>query len=81
MRRNHEKRHFVPRVEQLESRILLHAGVLPSADSASMAQADSHRAPDFALIDVNPASATHNRAVSPSDYANQVSVWMFGYST
>ncbi|MCU0873091.1 MAG: hypothetical protein MUE50_12190 [Pirellulaceae bacterium] len=38
-------------------------------------------APDFSLVDMNPASPTYNQPVSPRDYLGSVSVWMFGYST
>jgi hypothetical protein len=34
--------------------------------------------PDFALKDVNPASATFDQDVSPRDYLDGVSAWYFG---
>ena len=37
--------------------------------------------PDFALIDVNPTSATYDAEVSPRDYLAQVSAWYFGHAT
>ncbi len=37
--------------------------------------------PDFSLIDVNPASSTHDQPVSPRDYLQQVSGWYFGHAT
>jgi len=37
-------------------------------------------APDFALSDANPNSATNNQPVSPRDYLGQVSAWYFGHS-
>lgn len=37
--------------------------------------------PDFLLIDVNPASPTHDRSVSPRDYLQQTSGWYFGHAT
>ena len=38
-------------------------------------------APDFALKDVNPNSATHDSTISPRDYLSSVSAWYFGHST
>ena len=38
-------------------------------------------APDFALVDVNPNSATHDSTVSPRGYLDRVSAWYFGHST
>src|SRR5262245_19800550 len=38
-------------------------------------------APDIALTDVNPNSATHNQAVSPRQYLGKVSGWHFGHAT
>lgn len=38
-------------------------------------------APDFSLLDVNPASPTANQPVSPRDYLQRVSGWYFGHST
>lgn len=38
-------------------------------------------APDFALKDVNPNSATHDSTLSPRDYLSKVSAWYFGHST
>lgn len=37
--------------------------------------------PDFALPDLNPASSTAGRAVSPRDYLTRVSAWYFGHAT
>ena len=37
--------------------------------------------PDFSLMDVNPASSTHDQPVSPRDYLQQVSGWYFGHAT
>lgn len=34
--------------------------------------------PDFALTDVNPASATAGKLVSPRDFADRISAWYFG---
>ena len=37
--------------------------------------------PDFALVDVNPNSTTHNTVVGPRHYLKQVSAWYFGSAT
>jgi hypothetical protein len=37
--------------------------------------------PDFSLTDVNPASDTSGRKVSPRDLQGAVSAWYFGHST
>ena len=37
-------------------------------------------APEFSLLDHNPASGTYNMYVSPRDYLGQVSAWYFGYA-
>jgi hypothetical protein len=34
--------------------------------------------PDFSLADVNPASPSYDRQVSPRDYLGKVSAWYFG---
>lgn len=41
----------------------------------------TQRAPDFALVDVNPASPLHDSRVSPRDYLGSVSAFYFGHST
>ena len=38
-------------------------------------------APDFALLDVNPNSATSGTAVIASEFAGRVSAWYFGAAT
>jgi hypothetical protein len=38
-------------------------------------------APDFALKDLNPNSATHDSTISPRDYLGNVSAWYFGHAT
>ncbi|MBK7672794.1 MAG: hypothetical protein IPJ24_15625 [bacterium] len=37
--------------------------------------------PDFAVLDVNPASPTGAQVVSPRDYLQKVSAWYFGHAT
>jgi hypothetical protein len=44
----------------------------------SWAEGEDAPMPDFALVDVNPDSATHDQSVSPRDYLEQVSGWYFG---
>jgi len=68
-------------MERLESRLLMDGAGLSVAGPADAAEAEGAPVPDFALVDVNPASPTYNQALSPRDYLQQVSVWMFGYST
>ena len=67
--------------EQLESRRLLHSGVHGSTDLPDDVEVHENAVPEFALLDVNPASPTFNQPVSPRDLLGQISVWMFGYST
>lgn len=38
-------------------------------------------APDFALADVNPNSATLDSTLSPRDFLGKVSAWYFGQAT
>jgi hypothetical protein len=38
-------------------------------------------APEFSLVDVNPASPSAATEVAPSDSVGQVSVWYFGHAT
>jgi hypothetical protein len=37
--------------------------------------------PEFALLDVNPNSATSGKTISPRDYTGQISAWYFGHAT
>lgn len=37
--------------------------------------------PNFAILDVNPNSATSNQSVSPRNYVSKVSAWYFGHAT
>jgi hypothetical protein len=63
--------------ERLESRWLL-AGV---NDHIDFAEGEADVVSDFALVDLNPNSATYEDAVSPRDYLQQVSGWYFTYAT
>ena len=56
------------------------AGCGDSSTSPSGPDLDSE-APAFALIDVNPNSASHERPVSPRDYLERVSGWYFAHAT
>ena len=38
-------------------------------------------APDFSLIDANPASATAGTYVSPQQYRGKITAWYFGFAT
>lgn len=42
---------------------------------------ETELAPDFALEDVNPTSATFGMAVSPRDYIGKVTGWYFGHAS
>jgi len=48
------------------------SGPLPTAENP---------APDFALLDVNPTSASHDQAVTASEFSGRVSAWYFGSAT
>ncbi len=37
--------------------------------------------PDFAIVDVNPNSATYDQTVSPRECIGQISCWYFGHAT
>lgn len=58
---------------------LADAGSDAAADAPSDALAQI--APDFSLMDENPASASHAQLVSPRDYLGTVSAWYFGHAT
>lgn len=42
---------------------------------------DADLVPDFRLMDLNPASTTAGKYVSPRDMLGKVSAWYFGHST
>ena len=69
------------RFEPLELRQMLHGADVLGAALVAGDGAGAEPAPDFALVDVNPTSTTHNQTVSPRDYVQQVSAWYFGHST
>jgi hypothetical protein len=80
------RRPFQPRIEQLESRVLMHAGPLASdvsggAPHMAQGEAGDSQVADFHLLDVNESSATFNQRVSPRDYLGQVTGWYFGHAT
>lgn len=53
-------------------------GALPACSSHHDGPA---AAPDFALLDVNPASATYDSMVSPRHHVGHVTAWYFGSAT
>ncbi|MCK6550357.1 hypothetical protein L6R52_31260 [Myxococcota bacterium] len=50
--------------------------VAGAADSGVLAVS-----PEFSLVDLNPTSVTHGRAVSPRDYLERVSGWYFTHAS
>ena len=61
--------------------LLLAGGCGDDATTAPPQNPPPAVAPDFALPDVNPTSATYDQAVSPRDYLQKVSAWYFGHAT
>ena len=64
-------------LETLEPRMLLSVNSVIGGEGEGSAQ----QVADFALIDVNPTSATFDQPVSPRDYLGQVTGWYFGHAT
>ncbi len=56
-------------------------GSAASSDGLEPTSGDGEPAPDYALLDVNPNSSTHDQSVSPRDYLEQVSGWYFAHAT
>jgi hypothetical protein len=54
---------------------------LPDAGRTRVTIERPSLAPDFALLDTNPNSATYNEPVSPRQFLEQVSAWYFGHAT
>jgi hypothetical protein len=52
-----------------------------SGDSGGGGPVPGAPAPDFALKDLNPNSATHQADVSPRQHIGRVSAWYFGHAT
>lgn len=55
-----------------------------AADAGLLSDGGQHQGgvvSDFALPDVNPASPSFQRNVSPRDYLGKVSAWYFGHSS
>ncbi|MFV1965369.1 MAG: hypothetical protein ACC628_08095 [Pirellulaceae bacterium] len=63
--------------EPLETRRLLYGEDLTGSGEA----ANDELVADFSLTDLNPSSSTYQQALSPRDFLDQVSVWMFGWSS
>ncbi len=62
--------------------LLLTGLLLPACSDDSPTKPDTDdQVPDFAIVDVNPTSASVDQAVSPRDYLQKVSAWYFGHST
>jgi len=84
IRRRHKpsyrNRHRGLSFEMMESRRMLHAAGLVGNDDGAAAEHGGELA-DFQLLDVNSTSPTNGQPVSPRDYLNQVSVWLFGWAT
>ncbi len=66
------------RFERLNDRVMLYAAVLQAEGESDIS---AEQVADFALVDENPTSATHQTAVSPRDYLGQVTGWYFGHAT
>jgi len=56
-------------------------GLLACSDATEPTEPSRNAAPDFALRDVNPGSASFDETISPRDYLGQVSAWYFAHST
>ena len=67
--------------EQLETRRLLHGEDVTGGDVSEDNGSHDEIPADFSLMDVNPTSATYQQKLSPRDYLDHVSVWLFGWST
>ncbi|MEW5739989.1 MAG: hypothetical protein AB1938_13740 [Myxococcota bacterium] len=55
-----------------------------AADAGLLSDGGQHQGAvlsDFALPDVNPASASFQKNVSPRDHLGKVSAWYFGHSS
>ena len=67
--------------EELETRRLLHGDDLTGGGETTDDGNHDGIPADFSIMDLNPSSATYQQALSPRDYLDQVSVWLFGWST
>ena len=63
------------------ARLLAFAALLPACGGGGGGSSGPVIQPDFALQDVNPASATNGTNVSPRDYLGLVSAYYFGHAT
>jgi len=54
---------------------------LPACGASTQPDSAPKPMPGFQLVDVNPASATYQRTLSPGYFKGQVSAWYFGHST
>jgi hypothetical protein len=62
-------------------RLIPLAILVAAAACSSGSNPPDPRAPDFALLDVNPASPTSAQAVSPRDKVGKTSAFYFGAAT
>lgn len=53
----------------------------PRAPQEPSSEVGADAAPAFALVDVNPTSASHGDPVSPRDHLGAVSGWYFLHAT
>jgi hypothetical protein len=67
--------------EQLETRRMLHGDDLTGGDETANDGNHDEIPADFSLMDVNQSSPTYQHTLSPRDYLDHVSVWLFGWST
>jgi hypothetical protein len=67
-----------PRTSPLLALVLLAACGPPRGP---VFDASAQPMPDFALVDVNPASTRYRTQVSPRDELDRISAWYFGHST
>lgn len=59
----------------------LACGQPPPGPTPSPVAPSAEALPDFALLDVNPASTTSGQAIGPTRYRGKVSGWYFTHTT
>lgn len=73
------------RLQVMSGPMVVAAVLLMGCPSGSVSEGNDDSSadpmPDFALPDINPASARFNQAISPRDYLGEVSAWYFGHAT
>lgn len=68
-------------IEQLERRTMMDAALGVALEAGEGEAMSGDIVPDFALIDINPTSASVEQTVSPQNYLGQATAWYFGHST